>query len=374
MVSKNKTESLIDTAKPHTVKKFDLIEEYVKSWAQKLMNYQKCNGIVFIDCMCNSGVYKDIDGNDVLGTPIRVAKVLSDIMQSYLSKQAWLFFSDFEQEKIDLLKTKLPGDTKNFHITSEVGDGNELIKRIGSTFHQAQNINFLLLYDPYKATVDWSALRPFFLYWGEVIINHMVSDSIRGVTQAKSAVAVKKYEETYLASITDLITFGSDREAYENRVQEIVIALRGNIKNRYYIASFPFFNRRNALVYSLLHCGSSLIGFKLFKTTAWKTFGGKSSAKDTHGLERQYVLDVDGSGEVTTMTDDYCYYISDIAKYVHTMFRGRAGVPFDEVWALLDEHPVFPSDGYKNEIKNELKSAYGDTVKRSTITFNEGGI
>ena len=43
-------------------KKFELIEAYVKEWAPKLLNYHKCNGIVFIDCMCNSGLYKDDNG------------------------------------------------------------------------------------------------------------------------------------------------------------------------------------------------------------------------------------------------------------------------------------------------------------------------
>lgn len=44
-----------DTAHPHTVKKFELIEEYVKAWAQKLLKFDKCHGIVFIDCITRSG-------------------------------------------------------------------------------------------------------------------------------------------------------------------------------------------------------------------------------------------------------------------------------------------------------------------------------
>ena len=44
--------SVISKASPHTIKKFELIEEYIKSWAQKLLLTESCNGLIFIDCMC----------------------------------------------------------------------------------------------------------------------------------------------------------------------------------------------------------------------------------------------------------------------------------------------------------------------------------
>ena len=53
-----KKKNIISKASPHTIKKFELIEEYIKSWAQKLLLTESCNGLIFIDCMCNSGVGK----------------------------------------------------------------------------------------------------------------------------------------------------------------------------------------------------------------------------------------------------------------------------------------------------------------------------
>lgn len=38
---------------------------------------------------------------------------------------------------------------------------------------------------------------PYFNHWGEVIINHMLWDSIRAAREAKSPEAVSKYESTY---------------------------------------------------------------------------------------------------------------------------------------------------------------------------------
>ena len=367
MARKQNPEVTIDTAYPHTVKKFELIEEYVKAWAQKLLNYQECSGIVFIDCMSNSGVYQDDNGNEVFGTPIRVANYLSGIMENYQSKQAWCYFNDLSAEKIEILKSRLPADTSNFHIVTRTDDGNALLKAIKNLANLG--LHYLLVYDPFEAAVDWEALLPFIRNWGDVIINHMVSDSIRAVSQVKRASAIAKHEQTYLASIQELATFGSNREAYEKRVQEIMTALRGDLRKRYYIASFPFFNTRNALVYNLILGSSNIEGFKLFKRIAWNTFGGKSSAKDTHGNENQLKFDFTNAGGVTTQTDEYCYYPQDIVKYLHDKFKGRVDVPLGEVWADLEEHPVFPSEGYRLQIKRGLKSTYGDTVSKSSITF-----
>ena len=48
MASSNNDE-IISKASPHTIKKFELIENYVKSWAQKLMLTDYCTGLIFID-------------------------------------------------------------------------------------------------------------------------------------------------------------------------------------------------------------------------------------------------------------------------------------------------------------------------------------
>lgn len=40
MIKKQTT--MLDTVGPHTVKKFELIESYVKEWSLKLLNYSEC--------------------------------------------------------------------------------------------------------------------------------------------------------------------------------------------------------------------------------------------------------------------------------------------------------------------------------------------
>ena len=362
------TKATIDVANQHTIKKFELIEEYVKAWAQKLLNYQGCDGVVFIDCMCNSGIYQDGHGSEIFGTPIRVANYLSNIMQSYPDKNARLIFNDCDAKKISILQTHLPANTTNFNIVTNVGDGNDLLKKMD--IPKRSRVNYLLIYDPYTASIDWEALMPFLQNWGEIIINHMVSDSVRGIPQACRDTAVEKYEQTYLTTIQELTAFGSDKATYEARIQEIITFLRGKKDSQYYIASFPFFRgHKNELVYHLLHCTGNIKGFKLFKQTAWKIFGGKSSSKNTRGTEKQTVLDFDGIGTLRTSTDEHCYYVKDIAEYLSDTFAGQANVPLNRVWETLDKHPVFPSDGFKTEIRNELRDNYKCEVSRQDITF-----
>ena len=196
MASSNNNE-VISKVSPHTIKKFELIEAYVQTWAHKLLEYGRntgnCNGIVFIDCMCNSGMYLNEEtGELVEGTPIRVARVLSDVMreQNYQDRQAWLYFNDLSQDKIDELQKHMPAETRNFHISLSVGDGNLLLRSIGSRLSAQAKINYLLVYDPYQATIDWAALLPFIRNWGEIILNHLVSDSIRAVSQARRPDAI----------------------------------------------------------------------------------------------------------------------------------------------------------------------------------------
>ena len=210
---------------------------------------------------------------------------------------------------------------------------------------------------------------PFINNWSEVILNHMVSDSMRAVKMVKKDEARNKYEHTYLMDLESLIPYGSDKKAYEKRVEDIIKALRHSSEYRYYIAAFPFFNEKNAIVYNLIHCTSNVKGFRLYKKSAWQTFGGKSSTKKTHGLENQLVLDFEGTGEPKTHTDEFCFFIKDIADYLQKMFNGKSNVPLNDVWKLLDDHPVFPSDGYRLQIRNELKQNYGASSGQSTISF-----
>lgn len=84
-----------------------------------------------------------------------------------------------------------------------------------------------------------------------------------------------------------------------------------------------------------------------------------------HGDPNQLVLDfgLDANGIISTKTDESCFTVQDIAKYLSREFSGRKDVPLDELWRHLDNHPVFPSDGFRKEIKDDLKNMYGVTQR-----------
>lgn len=381
-MSSSKKNDVISVASPHTIKKFELISEYVKAWSEILLVAKDsngkpiCNGIVYIDCMSNSGVYRKekADAEIIEGTPLRVANILAETMKKYPTQQAYLYFNDYDSNKIDELNTRLPKQTDNFHIQTYAMDASELLNKISSQFKNVfQGMHFLLIYDPYDANIDWDALMPFMKNWGEVIINHMVSDTVRAAKTAKKQEVIDKYEKTYRTNIEELVSFGSNRAAFEEKIQTIIKELSGR-EERYYVASYPFFNKMNSVVYNLIHCTGHAKGFDLYKATAWKTFHDKSSGKhviDDSDYGQLCINPATGEIEYENNTDDSCYIVRDIAEYLQEHFKGRADVEKNEVFEYLFDHPVFPVRSYKQKICNDLKTYYAAVIHRSTITFSD---
>lgn len=374
-MTSSKKNDLISIAPPHSIKKFELISEYVKAWINILMLNKKCRGIVYIDCMSNSGVYKNDKGEEIAGTPLRVSEIIAEAMTRYTDKHAYIYFNDLDSQKIDLLRTRLPKQTGNLTIYTESMDANVLLRKIGSQFSSMfSDMHFLLVYDPYDAHIEWDAMMPFLKNWGEIIINHMVSDTIRAVKIAKKPEVIEKYEETYQTTIDELISFGSDRNAFEKIIEQIIVDGSGRKEGRYYVASFPFFNSNNSVVYNLIHCTGHPTGFDLFKSTAWKVFNDQSSGKHVNNSSEYEQLTFDAlTGEIVSgrTVDDTCYTVRDIAAYLQKKFKGRQDVPKDEVKTCLYEHPVFPVRDYSQKTYAALKKYYGAVIHRSTITFSD---
>ena len=366
----------LDKAKPHTIKKFEIINSYVVDWARKILGYNNSKGVIYIDCMCNAGMYRDICGNEVKGTAILVAETLKNTIKDYPDKKAFLFFNDLDEKKVECLREYLKeyglDNDSQFKIFTYKRDRDEFIIALAQYMRgRTQGFNTLLIYDPYNATLNWDAISPYINRWGEVIINHMVYDTARWAKQATKQEAKEKFQETYQQEISKIVEAGTDR----NKLDELIFEI---IKNRAsenydtYIASFPFFNRKNTVVYNLIFCTHHIEGIKLFKRKAWNAFGGKSSLKNTHGLENQMTFDFEKGEAVDASVDEGCYYIKDVAKYIFEKFSDQASLTIDDVYADLDRHPIFPSDGYKNEIKKELKERYGAEIKRDkTLIFHK---
>ena len=373
-MARTKKVETITKISPHTVKKFELIEKYVDEWARKILGIKGVNGmpgskgVIYIDCMCNSGLY-EVDGNIVEGTALRVAKKLNEIISNYPGKEAILIFKDLLPEIVELLRSEIEkANLSNIIVSYSNGDCDVFLKGLNLSDYQ-KSYNTLLLYDPYNASIDWSAIKPYLNRWGEVIINHMSSDTTRGISQAKKQDVIARYEETYQIDISQLLN--TDKAGLDNIVVSII---RNNINkgsSGYYVSLAPFYNRTNGKLYSLIHCSANIEGTKLYKKVTWKTFGDKSSMKNTHGVEEQFVLDFNGDGFLNSVTDEDCYYVKDIAKYIFEKYSALGRVSLEVMYKDLDVHPIFPSDGYKNEIKAELKERYYVKATREEIIFSQ---
>ena len=245
-MARAKQVEIITEAKPHTVKKFELIDKYVDEWARKILGfkgkygYAGSKGVIYIDCMSNSGVYKDIEGNLVDGTALRVAKHLNEIITNYPGKNAILVFNDLYPERVEFLKQEIEkAKLENITVSYQHGDCNDFLRGLDlSSFKQQYNT--LLLYDPYKASIDWDAVTPYLNRWGEVIINHMVSDTARGASLAKKPQVIDRYQETYQNDIASILEYGNDKEQLNNIIVSIIKSNTKNFRAKHYIASFPF--------------------------------------------------------------------------------------------------------------------------------------
>lgn len=355
----------------HTIKKFELVSTYATGWARKILGYDESKGLIYIDCMSNRGKYFNNSNNVVEGTAIRVAKSINEINSLY-KKEAILFFNDLEKEKIECLKSEIAElDLKYVTVYYSNVDANDLLKEIAK--RDISKHNTLVFYDPYEADIDWNALEPFLNTWGEVIINHMVSDPIRGAKTVKKTEKIAKYEKTYHHSIEDIISASeksNNREELEKMITTIIDECVEAGNKKYYIASFPFYIHTNQLMYNLVFFSWNKKGIVLFKKTAWDTFDGQSAVKQATAtsIKGQYCLDFD-NGNVKQESKSGVYTIYDIAKYVYEKYKGQGDVQLSEIYSNLESHPIFPSDGYKIQIRNELKNSFGVILKKTSILF-----
>jgi len=101
MIAK-KNESYLDEAKLHTQYKIKYIKDYVRRLLNVAVNYRQRN-IVFIDSMCNAGIYK----NGIKGTCKEVIELFIEYPKENEAKQFYVFLNDYDKDKINVLKYQL---------------------------------------------------------------------------------------------------------------------------------------------------------------------------------------------------------------------------------------------------------------------------
>lgn len=359
---------LIDEIAPHTIRKLDLIEKYTEAWAIKLLKYPKCKGIVFIDGMSNSGMYIDKNTKrEIPGTALRVTKKLYEYSKLYKEKSIKLYFNDKSVERIQYLKSLLQPfinqQTDNFKIEIFNMDVSDFLECYAQKNSKVRDLNTLLVYDPYNDDIDWEVLNWYFNNWGEIILNHMVSDIVRNRHNDLKDSTKRRYEKVYLDSFDNLKN--EPKERYQKRVEKIIEEICEADKNLY-IACVPFFISTNAHIFNLLFISHNIKGFKLFKNNAWKLNCGNSAVNIRNEISIfQPPLFVEMNKELNR-EENYTLY--DVIDYIVEKYQQKNEVYWNEIWSDLDYHPIFVAEGFKPEIKNLLKEK-GYIVKREKLVF-----
>ena len=106
-----------------------------------------CKGLIFIDCMSNSGIYMDDAGEHVKVTAVLVSEALPGLARTYIDKAVYIYLNDKDAERADELRKHLPQNERNFQIVTSSSDAHELLKTIGPQLYRTVHSHYFRLYN-----------------------------------------------------------------------------------------------------------------------------------------------------------------------------------------------------------------------------------
>lgn len=285
-------ERFLDEAKLHTQYKIKYIKDYVRRWLNVAVNYRQRN-IVFIDSMCNAGIYK----NGIKGTCIEVIELFIEYAKENQSKQFYVFLNDYDKDKIKVLKELISNYNmpNNFRINITDKDVVEYLSLLieKKTF---SNSCFTLLYtDPYNFGIPnlLTTIKTFIdEFYCELLFNYFSSDVTRNKnnTSAKNKMSKIKYELSSV--ITDI---NIDDDANKEILNKLISTYK-DTKNIKYSFAYRFNNTNNTELYYIIFFTPNKRGLELIKESIWEVFNGEESFKKQ--------IDIDKSQLKLFNTDD----------------------------------------------------------------------
>lgn len=315
----------LDDKKPQTTNKIKYVTSYVKKWLFVLNNAAFAEGINFIDCMCNAGVYKDGD----LCTSIEVLKLFIESAAIHKEKTYNLYLNDYSSQRIAIIKevvakiykTKLP----NLHIYYSEEDVNDylssLIKSNKFNYPQAT----LLYVDPYDfGTVHIPTLRKFCAqYYCELLFNLFTSDWVRNRNNEMDSRIDKVIDNpaAVISNKQDLVDYIFD-QLKVGRMQ--------------YGFNYEFHTETNVELYQIIYLTPNDAGLEKLKDALWDTFKGATYYRNpskkkidenqlsffTSEMEEQLAKDAE---------DNIIKYNVDIARKIVCSLPHKKHVSFKDI-------------------------------------------
>ena len=272
----------LDEAKLHTQYKIKYIKDYVRRWLNVAVNYKQRN-IVFIDSMCNAGIYK----NGIKGTCIEVVELFIEYARENENKQFYIFLNDYNKDRVKILKELISqyGIPSNLKISIADKDVvNYLSLLIEKNIFN--NSCFTLLYtDPYNFGIPnlLTTIKAFIdKYYCELLFNYFSSD----VTRNKKNTSAKNKMSTIKNELSSVITDINIDDDENKEILNKLINTYKNTKNIKYSFAYRFNNTNNAELYYIIFFTPNKRGLELIKESIWKVFNGEESFKKQIDIEK----------------------------------------------------------------------------------------
>ena len=254
----------IDEKNQQTTYKIKYISNYVENWARVLSNAEYTDRLVFIDCMCNAGIYKDGD----FCTAIEVLKIFKKFAYSFPEKKYCLYVNDLSKKRMKIFKKVVEvvlGESllENLEINYNNMDVNEYVN-LQTTKHTEFNYpNVTILYvDPYDfGTVHIPTLRKFAeKYYCEIIFNLFTSDFVRNQMDERILKIIDN-EKVNIYTKNQLVDY-------------IIKQLKVNKMK--YSFQYAFRIKTNVELYQIMFLTPNKKGLDELKNAIWETFKGEA--------------------------------------------------------------------------------------------------
>ena len=272
----------LDEAKLHTQYKIKYIKDYVRRWLNVAVNYRQKN-IVFIDSMCNAGIYK----NGIKGTCIEVVELFIEYARENENKQFYIFLNDYNKDRVKILKELISqyGIPNNLKISiSDKDVVNYLSLLIEKNIFN--NSCFTLLYtDPYNFGIPnlLTTIKTFIdKYYCELLFNYFSSD----VTRNKNNTSAKNKMSTIKNELSSVITDINIDDDENKEILNKLINTYKNTKNIKYSFAYRFNNANNAELYYIIFFTPNKRGLELIKESIWEVFNGEESFKKQIDIDK----------------------------------------------------------------------------------------
>ncbi|MEG0077404.1 MAG: hypothetical protein RR700_06150 [Anaerorhabdus sp.] len=363
-----------------TLLKFEAFTDYVESWINKIFyhsqeNKGKYNELIFVDCMCSSGLYykyfkKDEYNYDAdlfrEGTGYKVIDKFRNYAEKFPEFNFTIYMNDYDEKFIKCMycneRRLNTSDVKNLKIIYSNEDKYKFIDRITSLKEINNNkAHKLIIYDPYEVDFNWIYMKKLLkLNDSDLIITHFYPNDVKRIVNLENLNQDKKDVITYSYGIPfdQIKEYFYSHQTPSVRTEYFRELFNKKVKDHCYkkMSYAPVFNNKERNhVFDIVCISSSGIAIALLKDTMYRLYENskqerKQYAQDSWNLfgdEQSYV-------DLRCDFNEYQLHYDDLTltEIFKRTFAGKT-LSKNEFEKVLQEHEYLPTN-----IKKQVKKIY----------------